>query len=192
MKKVYESTGNVHIPELKCAAPKGARVTVYDDMFTLNGVTIPVPYNFQLLLKHGLFKELTEEEAEAPEVIEEPKVLQRAERQKMKVEYAEENKIPIVVAAKTPKEDEVVQEAEVKSVDDKNMIRGMKVFQDESMPITKPLVRTSEKADEKVEAKAEAPVKAKQKPVDPKRAEAAAKLREERIKKANGSSKNKK
>ena len=189
MKKVYESTGNVHIPELKCAASKGTRVTVCDDMFTLNGVTIPVPYNFQLLLKHGLFKELTEEEAEAPEVIEEPKVLQHAERQKMKVEYAEENKIPIVVAAKTPKEDEAVQESEVKSTDDKNIIRGMKVVQDESMPITKPLTRTSDKTDEKVETKAEAYVKTKQKPVDPKKAEAAAKLREERINKAKGSSK---
>ena len=186
MKKVYEATGNIHIPELKCSANKGTRVEICDEMFTMNGTTIPTPYNFQLLLKHGLFKELSEKEAETPEVVEVPQTVKHEERQKMRIEYADENKIPIVAIGSMKNEDDQIQESDIKLIDEKGSVRGMKVIEDESVPFVGNFGGSS---DEKKATASNLEVRPNQKQKSAneedmkKKDEAAAKIREERIKK---------
>lgn len=191
MKKVYESTGNIHIPELKCSAQKGTRMIVDDEerTFTMNGVTVPLMQDFQILLKYNLVRELSKEEIETPEKVIDQPISRLSERKKMKVEIAEDNKVEIKTARK---HDEATVE-ETNEENDEPMIRGMKVITDDSIPIAKSLEKASEEIVESSIGKNEKPrptPKPKKTSLsDDEKKKVAEKLKAERVKKSKESSK---
>ena len=190
MKKVYESTGNIHIPELKCSAHKGTRMIVDGDSFTMNGLTVPLPQDFQILLKYNLVHELSEKEIELPEKIEEPAVSRSTERQKMKVEIAEDNKVQI--KSTKPEKKEMADEDENEEKSSQNTIRGMSVITDESIPIQKTLIKKTEDDDHdsaivgKIQARP-TPKPKKSNISDEEKKAAAEKLKSERVMKSKKS-----
>lgn len=172
-KKTYEAIGNIHIPELKCSISKGVRVYVNEEDQTVevNGRTIPFSADFQIIIRHGILKELSAEEAKTPEKVEEPKVLFSAKKQKMKVEEKEDSTIPLsslrsgrVIEEESsdpePGKGVVVKESDPEDLGEEvKIVRGMQVVEETSTPIqTIPLKSSEVSENEANDAEKPSPV----------------------------------
>lgn len=202
MREVYETTGNVHFPELKCQLPKGTRMIVEDGKMTVNERTVDITENFQIMVRYNLVRKLTEEEEQQPEQIEAPKVIAREERKKMRVEQEEDNIVPITrrfsnekdegEGVVVHKEDDELKK-EIESENSLGTVRGMKVIQEDSTPIA--VVKSLPKDSSKDVTTKKPPVRPtpksqkSEKTEDQKKAEAAA-LKAKRLQKAAAASSN--
>lgn len=141
MSKIYEATANVHIPELKCSYQKGTRFVVNENSFEVNEQKAEISGDFMLLVRHGLLKELSEEESKRPEQIAEQKIRKSAERKKMPVtmDTSTSTELPKKVA-KDPgipfKGTEISEsETDKSSQAGENTVRGMQVINVDATPI---------------------------------------------------------
>lgn len=141
MGKIYEATANVHIPELKCSYQKGTRFVVNENSFEVNEQKAEISGDFMLLVRHGLLKELSEEESKRPEQIAEQKIRKSAERKKMPVtmDTSTSTELPKKVT-KDPgipfKGTEISESATDKSSQaGENTVRGMQVINVDATPI---------------------------------------------------------
>lgn len=193
MREVYETTGNVHFPELKCQLPKGTRMYAEDGKVTVNERTVDQTENFQIMVRYNLVRKLTEEEEQLPEKVEAPKVLVREERKKMRIEQEEDNIVPIVgrFSSESGKGGGVLEheaDEELKEeVEGEGTVRGMKVIYEDSTPIVKPLPKSNgDQAPVKSKAEVRPASKAPKsgKTEEQKKAEAAA-LKAKRLKGAS-------
>lgn len=178
MSTTYEAVANVHIPALKCSYQKGSRfvideqnnITVGDNVFTMNNT-------IKILIKHGILKALSEEEAKTPEKIAELNVIKTPERQKMRVEMAQDLSKPITSS------NQMEEKRVIESVDnpDGKTVRGMDVVFNNGSPIKNSEERAKQKeiSPEKA-AQMEATKKARIEALEKARAAAAAKREAEK------------
>lgn len=121
--KIYEATANVHVPLLKHTCPIGTRFTVDGNKLVIGDDEYSIDHDFKMLIKCGLIKELSEQEAATPENVVVPKTMKSAERQKMAVTIAEDLTKPI--ERRIQEDDKPV--AEVQTTPTNTAVRGMKV-----------------------------------------------------------------
>lgn len=160
MATIYEAKTNVHIPALKCSYQKGTRFTLDNDKIVIGDNEFPVCNEFKILIKCGSIKELTEKEASKPEKVSTPNVIKVPERQKMKVEMAENLTKPLT--SETQEEEKEIVESFNTDQEDTKTIRGMKVVNENTSKIKTETEKTPKKEiDPEQTAKIEATKKAR-------------------------------
>lgn len=124
--KNYKTTSNVHMQTLKCTYPRGTRVAIDEEngVLTVNGEEHPIPPEVEIMLRHGILREMSVEEAAEPEPVQ-PPLIEKHVREPMPVIMEEDVSREVSRIAKQnttlPASGTLEQESD-------RTIRGMKVY----------------------------------------------------------------
>lgn len=149
MKKTYVSTKNIHLSAAKLSVQRGATVVYQNDngkeSYVVGSSTIEDMSDFNICVKHGLFKLLNEKEATTVQTM--PVIVKKSKDdvQKMEIRQSDEDMMTKVIDIRDTKTEQIAESKRMRDeASRKEQVeetgretRGMKIVRDASRELTK-------------------------------------------------------